>query len=323
MKASVYYRNGGPEVFTYEEVPDPKPGPDEVLLQIEVIAIQGADPIYRQSFPPPRVPYIVGYQCAGTVVSVGENVADIVAGDRVVSVGPDGAYAQLRAVDHRVCWVIPDGLSTREAACVPTEFASAFHALFGSGQLKAGETVLVQAGAGGVGLAAVQLAKRAGAHVLATASSYERLARLKEFGVDGGINYVTQDFTAVSRTLTGGRGVDVVLDTVAGPVMQKSVESLAYRGRYVGMGAAGRTAATTVDISNMAGQNQIFTTYDMSADLAKTSEPLAIIPQLLEDVAAGELRAVIDRSFPLADAAQAHAYVESRRAFGRVTMTVK
>lgn len=322
MKAAVYYENGGPDVFRYEEVPDPQPGPDDVLMRVEVIGIQGADPIYRQSFPPPTVPYVVGYQCAGTVVAVGEHVADIAVGDRVVSVGPDGAYAQLRAVNQMVCWVIPDGLSTRDAACVPTEFATASHALLDAGRLVAGETVLVQAGAGGVGLAAVQLAKRAGARVLATASSDERLERLKEYGLDGGINYATIDFVAASRALTDGRGVDIVLDTVGGPVMQKSVASLAYRGRYVGIGAAGRADATTLDISTMEGQNQVFTTYAMSADLARTPEPLTVIPGLLDDAAAGKLKVVVDRSFALADAAEAHAFIESRQAFGRVVLTV-
>ena len=158
-------------------------------------------------------------------------------GDRVVTVGLDGSHAELRAVPEAFAWKIPDGLGTDEAACVPVPFGTADDCLFEFGRLQPGETALIHAGAGGVGIAAIQMAKRAGARVLATASSDDRLERLKELGLDEGINYATSDFVAEARRLTDGRGVDVVVDSVGGATLQGSIavarlpRPLRHRGR--------------------------------------------------------------------------------------------
>ncbi|HEY3844272.1 MAG TPA: zinc-binding alcohol dehydrogenase family protein [Acidimicrobiales bacterium] len=321
MKAAVYYETGTPDVFRYEEVPDAEAGATEFLVNVEAISIEGGDTLNRLGGAMNRVPHIVGYQCAGTVVSTGGQVTGIAVGDRVVTVGIDGSHAELRAVSEPFAWKIPDGLSTDEAACVPVPFGTAHDCLFEFGHLAAGETALIHAGAGGVGIAAIQLAKRAGARVLATASSDDKLERLKEFGLDEGINYARDDFVAEARRLTDGRGVDVIVDSVGGVTLQGSLNALAYRGRCVTVGDAGRSAAEHLDISNMRPNNQTVSGYFLGAELLLFPRPHAMIAGLLTDIAKGELKVVIDRAFPLAEAAAAHAYIESRQSFGRVLLT--
>lgn len=320
MKAAVYYETGSPDVFRYEDVPDPVAGPGDILIAVEAVSIEGGDTLSRLGGDLGRVPHIVGYQCAGTVLETGADVTRFVVGDRAVTVGLDGSHAERRAVPEQFAWKIPDGVTTDEAACVPVPFGTADDCLFEFGRLQAGETALVHAGAGGVGIAAIQLAKRAGARVFATASSDDKLARLKELGLDEGINYATQDFVAEARRLTDGRGVDVVVDSVGGATLQGSLATLAYRGRCVTVGDASRVRVETVDVSNMRPNNQTLSGYFMGAELLLSPRVHALIAGHLEAIARGELRVVIDRSYPLSDAASAHAYIESRQSFGRVLL---
>jgi NADPH2:quinone reductase len=321
VKAAVYYETGGPDVFRYEDVPDPAVGGTDILVQVEAISIEGGDTLNRLGGDLNRVPHIVGYQCAGTVVEVGDQVRGFAVGDRAVTVGIDGSHAELRAVPESFAWKIPDGLATDQAACVPVPFGTADDCLFEFGRLKEGETVLIHAGAGGVGIAAIQLAKRAGARVFATASSDDKLERLKELGLDEGINYAQKDFVTEARRLTDGRGVDVIVDSVGGVTLQGSINALAYRGRCVTVGDAGRTAAESLDISSMRPNNQTLSGYFLGAELLFFPRPHTLIADHLKAIAKGELRVIIDRAFPLSDAAAAHAYIESRQSFGRVLLT--
>ena len=218
-------------------------------------------------------------------------------------------------------WKIPEGVATDEAACVPVPFGTADDCLFEFGRLQAGETALIHAGAGGVGIAAIQMAKRAGARVLATASGDDRLERLKDLGLDEGINYVTHDFVAEARRLTDGRGVDVIVDSVGGTTLQGSLHALAYRGRCVTVGDAGRAPAEHLDVSNMRPNNQTLSGYFMGAELLLGGSRVHdMIAGHLDAIARGDLKVVIDRAFPLSDAAAAHSYIESRQAFGRVLL---
>src|SRR4051812_8815217 len=176
MKAAVYYENGGPDVFRYEDVPDPELRPGGVLIEVAAVGIQGGDLLHRAGSPLARVPHIVGYQAAGTIVAAGDKATGVSVGDRVVVTSNDGSHAELISAPAGAVYRVPDSLALEEAACIPIEFATAADCLFEFGRLRPGELVLVQAGAGGVGLAAIQLAKAAGAGmVLATASSRERL----------------------------------------------------------------------------------------------------------------------------------------------------
>jgi NADPH2:quinone reductase len=320
MKAAVYYETGSPDVFRYEDVADPVPGPGEILFDVEAISIEGGDTLNRLRGELTRVPHIVGYQAAGTVTGCGDGVTRFVVGDRVVGIGVDGSHAERRAVGEAFAWKVPDGLDLDQAAAVPIAFGTAHDCLFEFGRLRPGETVLVHAGAGGVGLAAIQMAKQAGARVLATASSDERLARLREFGLDDGINYASGDFVAEVRRLTDGRGADVIVDSVGGSTLQRSLEALAYRGRCITVGDAGRGATESLDVSGLRPNNQSLTGYFLGAELFFGTRAHPMVADQLEAVAHGTLRVVIDRTFPLAEAAAAHAYIESRKAFGRVLL---
>src|SRR4051812_36205186 len=207
MKAAVYHKTGPPDVLQYEDVPDPELHPGGVIVAVEAISIEGGDTLNRLGGAMAGDPHIVGYQCGGVVREVGDRVTDRSVGQRVVATMAHGSHAELVSVSAGSTWVVPDGLDMVEAACVPIAFGTADDCLFEFGRLQAGQTVLVQAGAGGVGLAAIQLAKRAGATVLATASSDDKLERLREYGLDHGINYATEDFAGAARRLTDGRGV--------------------------------------------------------------------------------------------------------------------
>jgi NADPH2:quinone reductase len=318
VKAALYYQTGPPNVFRYQDAPDPVCWPGGVVIDVEAISVEGGDTLNRAGGPMTATPHVVGYQCAGTIVEVGEAVEDRHVGQRVVATMLSGSHAELAAVPAQVTWPIPDDADLLSAACVPIAFATADDCLFEFGHLQSGETVLIQAGAGGVGLAAIQLAKRVGATVFATASSDDRLARLRPFGLDQGINYSDPEWVKAVRTATSGRGVDLVVDSVGGPVLQGSVQCLAYRGRCISVGNAGRDPQP-LDVSALAMGNQSLTGVFLGAEIT-TDRARAMIARLIDDVAAGRLQVLVDRTYPLAEAAAAHAYLESRQAVGRVVL---
>jgi NADPH2:quinone reductase len=319
MKAAVYYETGPPDVFRYEDVPDPTCFPGGVVIDVEAISIEGGDTLNRAGGEMTATPHIVGYQCAGMIREVGEGVEDRRVGQRVVATMLSGSHAEMVAVPAMLTWPVPEGADIVAVACVPIAFGTADDCLFEFGHLRSGETVLIQAGAGGVGLAAIQLAKRAGATVLATASSDERLERLMRFGLDQGVNYSRTDWVDAVRSATSGSGVDLVVDSVGGSVLEGSVQCLAYRGRCITVGSAGRDTRA-LDVSLLGLGNQSITGVFLGAELVN-ERTRAMIGRHVDDVAAGRLEVVVDRTYPLADAASAHAYIESRQAVGRVVLT--
>jgi NADPH2:quinone reductase len=321
MKAAVIYENGGPEALRYEELPDPECPDGCVLVDVEAISIEGGDLLARAVNPPPATPYVVGYLAAGTVVAVGAGVDGPAVGDRVVTLNQAGSHAEKRAVPALVTWPVPAGLDVASAACVPVAFGTAQECLFTAGNLEAGQTVLIHAGAGGVGMAAIQLAKQAGATVLSTASSDEKLERLKALGLDHGINYASESFVERVRELTDGNGCAVVLDSIGGKNLVDSVEALAYRGTLVSVGVAGRAGSEVEAKSLWPKQNTLRGVFLGGAMLPEYARIHPMIGDLIERVGRGALHVEIDRSFPLAEAAAAHEFVESRKAFGRVVMT--
>jgi len=216
-------------------------------------------------------------------------------------------------------WKIPAGLDVKHAAVIPVTFGTADDCLFEFGRMKQGEVVLVQAGASGVGVAAIQLAARAGASmVLATASSDERLEKLKAIGLTHGINYKTHDVVAEVMRLTDKKGCDVIVDSVGGPTLQSSILSLAYRGRVSMVGQAGREPMQ-VDVGSMMGGNRSLSGVFLGAEIA-TDRVQKNIQRLIDEAARGELKVLIDKEFPLSEAAEAHRYIESRQAVGRVLL---
>ena len=319
MKAAVYYETGLPDVFRYEDRPDPDVSATSVLVQVEAVSIEGGDVLNRAGGDMPSKPHVVGYQCAGTIREAGSAVTDRKPGDRVVATMPFGSHAELVAVSSMQTWPLPEGMDVRLGACVPVAYGTAHECLFEFGRLKEGESVLIQAGAGGVGLAAVQLAKRAGATVLATAGSDEKLERLREFGLDHGVNYREGDWIAKAKGLSGG-GVNLVVDSV-GTTLLGSIQATGYRGRIVVVGNAGRAEARGVDPALLSEQNRSLTGVFFGGSLIfERQRSYPMVQSLIEDIAKGELKVVIDREFPLSEAAAAHAYIESRQAFGRVLL---
>ena len=318
MKAAVYYENGTPEVFKYEDVADPVCHPKGVVIRVEAVSIEGGDTLNRWRGPLLSKPHIVGYQAGGEIVQVGAEVDNLRVGQKVTTVFNFGSHAALRAVPARNAWPVPAGFDIKLASAIPVPFGTADDCLFEFGHLKKGETVLVQAGASGVGVAAVQLAKRAGATVIATASSDERLERLKPLGMDHGINYRRDDVAKSVMKLTDRKGADLVVDPVGGSTLQSSIMSLAYRGRLSMVGAAGREAMT-VDVSPLMAGNRSLTGVFLGAEIA-TDRAHNMIQRLVDEAARGEYKVVIDKTFPLKEAAAAHAYIESRQAVGRVLL---
>ena len=315
------YKNGGPDVLRYEDVPDPECPDGHVVVDVEAISIEGGDLLHRAGAELPSVPHVVGYLAAGTISDVGAGVEDRAVGDRVVTLNAAGSHASKRAVPALTTWPIPDGLDPARAACIPVAYGTAQECLFTAGNLQAGQATLIHAGAGGVGMAAIQLAKQAGATVISTASSDEKLERLKEFGLDHGINYARESFVDRTRELTDGRGADVIIDSVGGQNLVDSVGALAYRGMLVSVGVAGRAGSNIQARALWAQNNTLRGVFLGAALMTEYPRVHAMIADLFGRVADGGLRVEIDRTFPLAEAAAAHAYIESRQAFGRVVMT--
>jgi NADPH:quinone reductase len=320
MKAAVIYEPGPPEVLKYEDVPDPELPPGCVAFDVEAISIEGGDLLARARGEFADTPHIVGYLAAGTVTAVADGVESPSVGDRVVGLNMAGSHAAKRVVPAIMTWPVPAGLDAAAAACVPVAFGTAEECLFTAGGLREGQTALIHAGAGGVGMAAIQLAKQAGATVLSTASTDEKLERLKAFGLDHGINYATESFVERVQELTDGKGADVVLDSIGGQNLRDSVQALAYRGTLVSVGVAGRGGSEVEAQALWQKNNALRGVFLGGAIIAEYPRVHPMIGGLIERVASGELRVEIDRAFPLAEAAAAHAHLEARRAFGRVVL---
>jgi NADPH2:quinone reductase len=307
-------------VFRYEDVPDPSCPPNGVLIEVQAISVEGGDTLHRSGGEMAKRPHIVGYQCAGVVREVGAQAGDRAVGQRVVAVMLNGSHAELAAAPVAATWVLPEKLDLEIGACVPIPFGTADDCLFEFGRLRAGETALIHAGASGVGIAAIQLAKRAGATVLATASSDDKLERLKGYGLDHGINYRTSDFAARVSQLTAGRGADVIVDSVGGRTLEGSIAAAAYRGRIAYVGSAGRDAYKPSLDGLRTGNKAIIGIFFGAELMASHARVHGMVGRHLQDLAAGSLRIPIDSTYPLSEAAQAHAHVESRQAFGRVLL---
>jgi NADPH:quinone reductase len=318
MKAAVYYQNGDPSVLRYEDVADPECAPNGLLVRVEAVSIEGGDVSSRAGAPPAKTPYIVGYQTAGEVVAIGERVEGIAVGDKVVSTGANGSHASLRAVSARTSWKIPKGLDTKIASVIPIPFGTADNCLLHYGRLEAGNTAFIQSGASGVGMAAIQIAKKAGARVIVTASSDERLDAIKHLGVDHGINSAKEDVVAEVMRITEKKGVDVSLDGNGGRSLQQCVQVLGWLGRATFIGRTAREGMK-IEVASLMGGNRSLMGLAFGAETG-TPRVRAMVQKYVDEVAEGKWEVLIDKEFPLSEAAAAHAYIESRQAVGRVLL---
>jgi NADPH2:quinone reductase len=321
MKAIRIHRFGpGDDVLQYEDVPVPEPRAGEVLVKIEAAALNRADLGLRKGtyrVAPEDLPLIPGREFAGTVAKLGSGVDRFHPGQRVVAYPGRGGYAEYGLSKASLVRPLPAGLNSSDAAAMPTVFLTAWFALFQDGKLKAGDEVLVQAGSSGVGNAAIQVAKHAGARVISTAGTDERCRRLRELGADETIDYTRLDFESEVSRLTNGRGVDVVLEMIGGEVYEKSLRVLAPGGRLVSIGGAfGNIPATPPELDDGRKASR----FSITQYLSEHPQAFERLDFFMQAAVAGELRVVIDKTFPLSEARAAQRYLEGRGHFGKVIL---
>lgn len=317
MKAVVYDMAGAPSVLKYVEVPDPAVKSDGVLISVQAISVEGGDLINRRVNTPPHPSWTVGFAAAGVIQAVGSCIENRKVGDRVAAFDMHGSHAELWAVPATRTWLIPDEVATEDAAVLTISFGTANHCLFARAGLQRGETVLIQAAAGGLGVAAVQLAVLAGAHVLAVASGAARCRKLQALGAYHVIDRATCDVVGEVKRITGNRGVDVVLDPI-GTTLHTSIAALAREGRLIFVGNAGG-GTMDVDLWSPMQSNQALFGVFMGTLFEKPTV-WSMVDKMFKALAAKRIQAVIDRTFPLSQAALAHEYAEREKPFGRVML---
>lgn len=322
MKAIVFDQPGDADVLQLGSAPDPQPTSGELLVRVHATAVNRADLLQRRgAYPPPHgASPILGLELAGEVVA---GAGDWQPGDRVMAVVTGGGYAELAAVPVGMAMRIPDQLSFEDAAAIPEAFLTAFLNLFTLGQLQSGETVLIHAGASGVGTAAIQLACAAGAKVYATAGSDEKLARCRELGAEVTINYKRESFAERVIEATGRRGVNVVLDFVGAPYWEGNLAALARGGRLLLIGFLGGSRGQ-LDIGPILGKNLtvVGTTLRGTPLPEKTRLTEAFVAFALPRFASGELRPVRDSTYTLAQAAEAHQAMEANSNAGKIVLRI-
>ncbi len=320
MKAVLFDQLGGPEVLKLGDAPDPEVRPGKVLIKNHAVGINFADTLFRQGqyAMQPRLPDIPGLEAAGVVEAVGDGVDGIKPGDRVTSIGMK-TYAEYSLASASQVMSLPDSVSFEHGAAFPIQVLTAYHMLFTSHTLTADQSVIVHSAAGGVGLAAVQIAKAAGARVIGTVSTDEKAALAKEYGADEVINYATQDFSEETLKLTAGKGVDLILDAVGKPTLERGLKCLAPFGHLILYGRAGGVPDPLNVFSLFQKSIKVsgFILYTVSAMPDVHHKGIQQSLQLMDE---GKLRLLIGKSFPLAEAAEAHRHMESRQSVGKLVL---
>lgn len=327
MKAIVIAKPGGPEVLEYRDVPEPVCGPEDLRVRVRAAGLNRADLLqrrggYPQPGPKPALD-IPGLEFAGEVIEVGGRVEGFAPGNRVMAVVAGQAYAEQVVVHWRQAMRVPEQLSWVEAGGTPEVFITAHDALR-QGGFVAGESALVHAAGSGVGMALIQIAKAVGGGmVIGTAGSDEKLEKAKALGMDVGVNYREADFAAVVREATGGRGVDVVLDSVGADYLDRNLQSLALKGRMVVYGLmSGAVTQANIGLLLQRRATMIGTTLRARPLEEKATVTRAFEKSVVPHLASGRIQVVVDRTYPLAEAAAAQEYLESNANFGKVVLEV-
>ncbi|GLT57073.1 hypothetical protein SLA2020_300720 [Shorea laevis] len=323
MKAIVITTPGGPEVLQLQEVEDPQVNDGEVLIKVEATALNRADTLQRKgSYPPPKgaSPY-PGLECSGTVVAVGKNVSRWKVGDQVCALLSGGGYAEKVAVPAGQVLPIPPGIALKDAAGLPEVVCTVWSTTFMMSRLSAGETFLIHGGSSGIGTFAIQIAKEKGAKVFVTAGSEEKLAFCKNLGADVCINYKTEDFVTRVKEETGGKGVDVILDCVGAAYLQRNLDSLNFDGRLCIIGLQSG-AVTEIKLNALFPKR--LTVQGAGLRVRDAENKAMIVGEVEKNVwpaiAAGKVKPVIFKSFPLSEAAKAHQLMESNEHVGKILL---
>jgi len=325
MQAIVFDEPGDESVLRLGEVPEPTLGSGEVRLAVAACAVNRADLLQRQGLypPPPGASELLGLECAGRVLEVGEGVSGWRPGDRAMALLAGGGYAEQVVVHAGSLLPVPAGLGLEQAAALPEVYLTVFLTVFQLGGLGAGDAVLVHGGGSGIGTACTQLAKLAGATVVATAGSDEKCRRCLELGADAAVNYREGDFVAGARDATGGRGVDVVLDSIGAPYLEKNLAALDVGGRLVLIGLMGGAKAEINLGALLARRLQVIgSTLRARPVEEKAALVEAFLARFGADLEKGALAPVVDRVLPLADAAAAHRAMKASEHFGKIVLRV-
>jgi NADPH:quinone reductase len=326
MRVVEIARPGGPEVLIAATRPVPQPGAGEILLRVHAAGVNRPDALQRAGNyePPPGASDLPGLEAAGEVAATGEGVERWKVGDRVCALLPGGAYAEYAATPAAHALPIPSGLSMVEAAGLCETFFTVWTNVFERGRLQAGETLLVHGGSSGIGTSAIQLAAARGARVFATAGSAEKCAACERLGAERAVNYREEDFVAVAQELTGGNGVDVILDMVGGSYIPRNVRALALEGRLVIIAFLGG-AKVELNFSPVMRRRLTITgsTLRPQSVEAKARIAAGVEREVWPLIEAGRIRPVMDQTFPLEEAAAAHARMESSVHIGKIILTVR
>jgi NADPH2:quinone reductase len=319
MKAARVKAFGDVNQLEIVELPDPVPGQHDVIIKVKACGLNYADAMQREGYYPggPKPPYIPGLEAAGVVESRGPEANDsLPPGSRVVVLAP-GAHAERVRADSRACIRLPETMSFNEGAAFPVQYLTAYHCLITLAHAAANETVLIHAGAGGVGTAAVQIAKLLGLRVIVTASTGEKRAKVIALGADAAASY--EDFEAVTLELTKGRGPDICLESIGGDVFRRSLAFLPALGRLVVYGAAGKDPQL-IDTLKLFFRSQAVLGFHLSALFERRDLLASSLATLLQWIGEGKLRIQIGHTFSLAEIRQAHKLIASRQSYGKIVL---
>jgi len=316
---------GGPEQLKLGQRPVPRPGDEEVLVRVAAAGVNRPDVMQRQGRypPPPGASDLPGLEIAGEIVALGPKVSGLSIGDKVTALLPGGGYAAYAVAAAPLCLPVPDGVSMVEAAAIPETFFTVWTNLFDRGRCQAGDTVLIHGGTSGIGTTAIQLAAAWGARVFATAGSDDKARACERLGAVRGINYRTEDFVEVMQAQTGGKGVDVTLDMVAGSYVARNLEIAALEGRIVVISLLGGSRAE-INMGMLLTKRLTLTgsTLRTRTVAQKAAVADAVRKNVWPLLAAGRVRPIIHATFPLAEACEAHRLMETSNHIGKIVLTI-
>ena len=325
MRAVVAPTAGGPEVLTVENRAVPSAGEGHIVVRVAAAGVNRPDVVQRKGLypPPPGAPDILGLEIAGEVAAVGPGVMRFQLGDMVMGLVPGGGYAEYALVHESNALPIPQGLSVIEAGAIPETYFTVWTNVFERGRLQSGETLLVHGGTSGIGTTAIQLAKAFGARVLATAGSAHKCEACRALGADVAINYREQDFVAKTNAATSGRGADVILDMVGGDYVTRNYDAAAVEGRIIQI-AHLKGSDVTLDLRRLMVKRLTHTgsTLRPRSVAEKAAIARALEEKVLPLLAQGRVKPVIDSTFPLEEAARAHARMEAGEHIGKIVLTI-
>ncbi|GAB2756472.1 NAD(P)H-quinone oxidoreductase [Nocardioides pakistanensis] len=324
MRAVIAAQAGGPEVLTLTDLPDPTPGPGEVVVDVTATSVNRADTLQRQGNypPPPGASDVLGLECSGRISAVGPDVSGWQVGDEACALLAGGGYAEKVLVPAGQVMPVPDGVDLVTAGALPEVACTVWSNVFMIAGLQAGETLLVHGGAGGIGTMAIQLAKALGARVITTAGTEEKLELCRSLGADVAVNYREQDFVEEVKAATDGHGADVILDNMGAKYLDRNLSALAVQGRLVIIGMQGGVKGE-LNIGKLLSKRGAVIATSLRA--RPVEEKAAICAGVVEHVwplvADGSVRTVVHATLPLSEAAKAHALMESGDHVGKIVLT--